>query len=30
MRKTFLPDVNFWVALVFDHHSHHATALGRL
>lgn len=27
MKKTFLPDVNVWVALVFDHHDHHAAAL---
>jgi uncharacterized protein len=27
MKRIFLPDVNVWVALVFDHHDHHATAL---
>ena len=27
MKTTFLPDVNVWVALVFDHHDHHAAAL---
>jgi len=27
MKKTFLPDVNVWVALVFDHHDHHVAAL---
>jgi predicted nucleic acid-binding protein len=27
MKKTFPPDVNVWVALVFDHHDHHAAAL---
>jgi toxin-antitoxin system PIN domain toxin len=28
MKKTFLPDVNFWLALSFDHHVHHPSALG--
>ncbi|MCC7087069.1 MAG: PIN domain-containing protein [Pirellulales bacterium] len=27
MKKIFLLDVNVWVALVFDHHDHHAPAL---
>ena len=27
MRKIFLPDVNVWVALAFDHHGHHGSAL---
>jgi toxin-antitoxin system PIN domain toxin len=26
MTKTYLPDINFWVALVFDTHTHHASA----
>lgn len=26
MKRTFLPDVNIWVALAFDHHDHHALA----
>ena len=29
MKKTFLPDVNVWVALSFDHHDdHHEPAMG--
>jgi uncharacterized protein len=27
MKKTLLPDVNFWLALVFDAHVHHPSAL---
>lgn len=27
MTRTFLLDVNVWVALSFDHHDHHGTAL---
>jgi toxin-antitoxin system PIN domain toxin len=27
MKRTFLLDVNVWVALSFDHHDHHAAAL---
>jgi toxin-antitoxin system PIN domain toxin len=26
MKKTYLPDVNFWLALVFQSHVHHASA----
>jgi toxin-antitoxin system PIN domain toxin len=26
MKKTLLPDVNFWLALVFDSHDHHSSA----
>jgi toxin-antitoxin system PIN domain toxin len=26
MRKTYLPDVNFWLALVFQSHVHHVSA----
>jgi toxin-antitoxin system PIN domain toxin len=28
MKRIFLPDVNFWIALAFDHHLHHPAALG--
>jgi uncharacterized protein len=27
MKKTLLPDVNFWLALVFDSHVHHSFGL---
>jgi uncharacterized protein len=27
MKRIFLPDVNVWVALSFDHHDHHAQAI---
>src|SRR5262245_49179704 len=27
MKRTFLPDVNVWMALRFDHHVHHRPAL---
>lgn len=27
MKRTFLPDVNVWVALVFDNHDHHGAAV---
>ena len=26
MRKTLLPDINFWLGLVFDTHLHHTAA----
>ena len=26
MRKMHLPDINFWLALAFQSHAHHATA----
>src|SRR5438046_437488 len=26
MRKTLLPDINFWLALAFDPHVHHTAA----